>query len=238
MSPVKLISKNNLATTVYERIKNDIFDFRLLPGARFTETEVAGRVGVSRTPVREALYRLEREGYIQVSSRNGWGVKPFDFESFENLYDVRVILELAAVKKLCEMEGKPGLDELKQTWLVPHEKRMRDPQKVCELDERFHHELVTAAGNPELARIHHELAERIRIIRRLDFTQPERIDSTYDEHAEILRNVMRRKLDQSNLLLRSHIESSKASVRRITLHRLHTARAALAVQPARRMRPA
>ena len=71
---MRLVPKSNLATTVYDRIKNDIFDFRLMPGERFTETEVAERVGVSRTPVREALYKLEREGYIQVSSRNGWSV--------------------------------------------------------------------------------------------------------------------------------------------------------------------
>lgn len=235
---MKPAANTNLASAVYDRIKNDIFDFRLLPGARFTETEVAGRAGVSRTPVREALYRLEREGYIQVSSRNGWSVKPFDFESFENLYDVRVILELAAVRKLCETETKPGLEDLKETWLAPPVKRVRDPQRISVLDEKFHAGLVAAAGNPELARIHHEITERIRIIRRLDFTQPDRIDSTYDEHAQILRNVLRRRLDQSNLLLRSHIESSKASVRKITVHRLHTAHAALAVQPARRMRPA
>lgn len=236
MAPVKLIPKSNLAATVYDHIKNDIFDFRLLPGERFTETEVAGRVGVSRTPVREALYRLEREGYIQVFTRNGWSVKPFDFESFESLYDVRVILELAAVKKLCEMEDKPDFEELKEIWLAPPEKRIRGPQKVCELDERFHANLVAATGNPELARIHHEITERIRIIRRLDFTQADRIDFTYDEHAQILRNVMRRRLDQAQLLLRTHIESSKAVVRLITLHRLHTARAALASSGARRTR--
>ena len=225
---MKLVPKSNLAAAVYDRIKNDIFDFRLLPGERFTETVVAARVGVSRTPVREALYKLEREGYIQVSSRNGWSVKPFDFESFENLYDVRVILELAAVRKLCEIQSKPDLEELKKIWLAPSEKRIRDPQKVCGLDERFHEELIAAAGNPELARLHHGITERIRIIRRLDFTQPDRIDSTYDEHAQILRNVMRRRLDQVQLLLRTHIESSKAVVRLITFHRLHTARAALA----------
>ena len=233
MSAVKLVPKSNLAASVYEQIKGDIFDFRLLPGDRFTETEVASRAGVSRTPVREALYKLEREGYIQVSSRNGWSVKPFDFEAFESLYDVRVILELAAAQKLCEMEDKPDLDELKNVWLVPPEKRIRNPQKICELDEHFHTRLVTAAGNPELARIHHEITERIRIIRRLDFTQASRIDSTYDEHAQILRNVMRRRIEQVKLLLKTHIEGSKAVVRLITLHRLHSARTELAARRTR-----
>lgn len=224
MSQSKNISAKSLAIAVYESVKADIFDFYLLPGDRFTEGEIAERAGASRTPVREALYRLEREGYINVSSRNGWSVRPFDFASFENLYDVRVILELAAVRKLCEAEQDPDLTELKETWLAPPETRVRDAHAVCELDELFHQKLVSAAGNPELARIHGDISQRIRIIRRLDLTQPQRIDSTYDEHAQILSNVMRRRLDQSRLLLRAHIEASKAVVRQITLHRLHSAR--------------
>ena len=82
-----------------------------------------------------------------------------------------------------------------------------------------------ARGNPEVARCHGEVTERIRIIRRLDFTQPHRIDKTYDEHAQILRAVIRRRADEANRLLRSHIEASKAEVRKITLHRLYTSRA-------------
>src|SRR6185295_18374028 len=114
---MKLASRGNLAGIVCESVKRDIFDFRLLPGDRFTETEVAVRAGVSRTPVREALYKLEREGYIQVSSRNGWSVNPFDFESFESLYDVRVIMELAASQKVCEMADLPDFEELQSIWL-------------------------------------------------------------------------------------------------------------------------
>ena len=231
---MQLVPKSNLSATVYAQLKSDIFEFRLLPGDRFTETEVALRLGVSRTPVREALYKLERDGYIFVSARNGWNVKPFDFEAFENLYDVRIILELAAVKKLCEMEAKSQLDALKETWLAPSERRERDPQKICDLDEQFHAGLVAAAGNPETARIHQEITGRIRIIRRLDFTQPDRIDSTYDEHAQILRNIMRRKHDPAGMMLKAHIESSKAVVRQITLHRLHTARQSAPQNPARK----
>ena len=66
--------RDNLSTAVYDRIKAEIFDFRLLPGDRFTESEVARRVGVSRTPVREALFRLEREGYITVSPRSAMAI--------------------------------------------------------------------------------------------------------------------------------------------------------------------
>ena len=214
----------NLAVRVFERVKQEIFDFVLLPGDRFTEAEIAARMQVSRTPVREALYLLEREGYLEVMFRSGWRVRPFDFQQFEDMYDVRVILELAAVKRLCEMEQRDSLEELKAAWLAPKNERLTDGRGVAALDEQFHAALVAATGNIEMARIHHDLTERIRIIRRLDFTQDARIEATYNEHARILRAVLQRKADEAQLLLKSHIEASKAEVRKITLHMLHTAR--------------
>ena len=215
----------NLAARVFERVKQEIFDFVLLPGDRFTEAEIAARMEVSRTPVREALYLLEREGYLEVMFRSGWRVRPFDFQQFEDLYDVRIILELAAVKRLCEMEQRASLEELKEAWLVPKNERLTDGRGIATLDEQFHDALVAATGNKEMARIHHDITERIRIIRRLDFTQEARVDATYNEHARILRAILLRKADEAKLLLKSHVEASKAEVRKITLHMLHTARA-------------
>ncbi len=214
-----------LADAVYALIKEDLNDFRLAPGERFSENDIAARVGVSRTPVREALYRLGQEGYLQVESKSGWTVRPFDFDAFENLYDLRITLELAAVRKLCERVPMPDLDELRSVWLVPVEERLDDPARVSVLDERFHAVLVEAAGNPEMARVHNEVTERIRVIRRLDFMYPERIRATYAEHAQILRAVLRRKPDQALLLLRAHIEASQAEVRKISLHKLFEVRA-------------
>ena len=62
----------NLAERIYGRLKEEIFNFHLLPGDRFSENEVAERMAASRTPVREALYRLQREGYVDVLYRSGW----------------------------------------------------------------------------------------------------------------------------------------------------------------------
>ena len=69
---------------------------------------------------------------------------------------------------------------------------------------------MLAAGNPEMARVHWDVTERIRIVRHLDFTRADRIEATYVEHAKILRAVMQRKLDQAQLLLKSHVEQSKS----------------------------
>jgi DNA-binding GntR family transcriptional regulator len=216
--------KGSLADSVYVRIKNDVIDFRMMPGQRFSENEVALRLKVSRTPIRQALYKLEQEGYIKVASKSGWSVRAFDFDYFENLYDLRVILELAAVRKVCEMDPMPPLAELRQFWLVPQDERVNDGRTVALQDEHFHESIVEAAANAEMARVHRDVTERIRIIRRLDFTQGERIKTTYAEHAQILRCILRRKTDQAILLLRSHIETSKAEVRKITLHKLHSMR--------------
>lgn len=217
----------NLAERIYGQLKDDIFEFRLLPGDRFSEGEVAERMAASRTPVRQALYRLEREGYLEVYFRSGWQVKPFDFAHFEELYDVRIVLEQAAVKRLCDREAgeTPALlDELKRIWMVEPEQRLADGREVSRLDERFHCQLVEATGNREMARLHGEVSEKIRIIRRLDFTQTPRVQATYDEHAWILGAILSRRCEEAQLLLKAHIEVSKAEVRKITLHMLHSAR--------------
>jgi DNA-binding GntR family transcriptional regulator len=90
------------ATDVYTQLERDIAEFRLLPGDRFTEAEISGRLGVSRTPVRQALFKLQQEGYVEVLFRNGWRVLPFDFNQFEDLYDLRMVLETTAAHRLCE----------------------------------------------------------------------------------------------------------------------------------------
>jgi DNA-binding GntR family transcriptional regulator len=217
-----------LAEQVYATLKAEIHDFQLVAGDRFSEAELGTRLGVSRTPVREALFRLRNEGFLDVEPKLGWFVKSIDFGRLEQLYDLRIVLELASVLRLCtRTEDPPELDALKDIWLVPVPERLTDARQVGANDEQFHATLVRATGNAEMARVHWDVTERIRIIRRLDFTRPDRIEATYTEHAKILRAVIQRKADQSQLLLKSHIDQSKAEVRKITLHTLHEARARL-----------
>lgn len=217
------------ADQVYAQLKRDVAEFKLVPGDRFSENELCERLGVSRTPVRQALFRLQQEGYVEVLFRSGWRVLPFDFVQFEQLYDLRMVLETTAAHRLCtdgELVDQTLLDQLAAIWLVPAAERSADRVQVGEWDEAFHCALVAAAGNAEVARVHRDVTERIRIIRRLDFTKPARIDATYDEHAKILRAVQRKRADQAAMLLRAHIETSQAEVRKITLHQVHLARQA------------
>jgi DNA-binding GntR family transcriptional regulator len=217
--------RSNLAAQVYARLKAELHDFKLVPGDRFSEAELGARLGVSRTPVREALFRLRNEGFLDLESKAGWFVRPIDFGRLEQLYDLRILLETACVARLCaRTEAVPALDGLKAFWLVPVAERKDDAREVGAHDEQFHTTLVRAAGNDEIARVHWDVTERIRIIRHLDFTRADRIDATYVEHAKILRAVIQRKADQAQLLLRTHVEQSKAEVRKITLATLHSLR--------------
>lgn len=216
---------NPLAEQVYNRLKEDIFNFRLLPGDNFTETEMALSYGVSRTPLRDALFRMQREGYLDVGFRRGWKVRPIDFERLDNLYDLRIVLEMAALERLCQNpDPAPGLLALNAVWLVPEEERESEAVKVAELDESFHTNLVAAAGNEEMTRIHTEVTEKIRIVRRLDFLKKNRVLATYEEHGKILKLIAKRKATEAQILLRAHITQSKLEVRKITIWMLAEAR--------------
>ncbi len=108
-----------LAEQVYARIKAELHDFLWVPGDRFTETDIGNRLGVSRTPVREALFRLRNEGFLDVESKAGWFVKPIDFERLDQLYDLRIVLETASLDRLAQRADEPAeLEALKAVWLV------------------------------------------------------------------------------------------------------------------------
>lgn len=220
-------ARHSRADQVYDQIKRDIAEFSLVPGDRFTENELCERLEVSRTPVRQALVRLQQEGYVEVLFRSGWRVLPFDFDKFEQLYDLRMVLETTAAQRLCadgDQVDRNLLEQLVRIWLVPAAERCRDGVMVGRWDEAFHCALVAAAGNAEMARVHKDVTDRIRIIRRLDFTKQARIDATYDEHAKILKAIRAKRADQAMMLLRAHITTSQAEVRKITLHEVHLAR--------------
>ncbi|WP_341705995.1 GntR family transcriptional regulator [Halopseudomonas sp.] len=220
--------RENLAERIHAQLKEDILSFRLLPGDRFSEGEIAERMQASRTPVRQALYQLEREGYLEVRFRSGWQVRGFDFTQFEELYELRIVLEMEAVRRLCSTTisaaASSTLAELQSIWAVPYEQRVSDGSEVFMLDERFHCQLVEAAGNREMARLHADICERIRLIRKLDFERAERLEKTYEEHALILQQISEGKLDEAQRLLLEHIEASKSEVRKVTLHMLQQAR--------------
>jgi DNA-binding GntR family transcriptional regulator len=174
--------------------------------------------------LRQALQKLESQGFLQVLPKMGWFVAPIDFDVMDELYDLRILLECHAVQLLCDMSMRPQLNALTDVWLVPTERRLVDGTVVGKLDEAFHTSLVVAANNREMLRVHQDITERIRLIRRLDFTVADRVSATYDEHAIILKAILMNRTQEAQRLVRAHIEHSKIEVRKITLDALHEAK--------------
>lgn len=215
----------SLADRAYVAIKQRIFDFELMPGDRVSESDLARQIAVSRTPLRQALQRLQHEGFVTAVPKVGWVIPQLDFDKFDELYDFRVLIECFAVRSLCDdTTERPALSALSRIWQVPVRERLKEPLEVGVLDEAFHLSLVSATGNREMLRTYREITERMRIIRRLDFFKPERMTATYDEHAKIISAIIKRRAEEAQRLLRAHIEHSKIEVRKITFDMLFQAR--------------
>ena len=186
----------SLGEGVYLQLKQDIFDFRLLPGDHFTEGEIATRLKVSRTPVREALFRLEKEGYLQVHYRSGWSVRDAGLQA------VRQPVRPAHHSGDCR--GQPALRPRRTSATRPPQGHLAGSGRRAHHGSRRSgavgrrlsiHPWSKRPGNPEVLRCHREVTERIRILRRLDFTEAGRITATYQEHGQILRTILRRRAD-------------------------------------------
>jgi DNA-binding GntR family transcriptional regulator len=148
------------------------------------------------------------QGYV----RGGWEVVPIDFKRFDDLYEMRKLIETFAIRKLLSQAAPLSdvvlhmLDELEPVWNVPLQRRLREGRQVAALDEAFHHALVVAAGNEELTSAMQRVTDRIRVVRRLDFVYGDCVDDTYDEHVAILRAIRSGEAEQSASLIALHIE--------------------------------
>ena len=212
-------SSDNLSELVYQQIKNDIFDFKLMPGERFTESEIALSYQVSRTPARQALYRLQQEGYVEVAFRSGWTVRPLNLQYYDELYELRIMIEQYAIRKLCSSTSQPSkeMKHLHKIWMVAPKQYLSSLKAMAKIDEDFHCALVRAIGNQEMIKIHQEVSEKIRIIRRLDFSKMDRIEATYAEHQAILNYIAQQQTELAVEKISAHIQQSRDEVKKITL---------------------
>ena len=220
------------AASLLAQLRRWLAEGRYAAGTRLAEEAVAQDLGVSRTPVRLAFRTLAQEGLLESAGKRGFLVRSFTAADVRCAVEVRGVLEGLAARRLAERGATAQERGVLQQCLTDGDALLsRGPLAAADvacwsaLNARFHATLVRATGNQEMARVHWDVTERIRVIRRLDFTRADRIDATYAEHGKILRSIIQRKVDQATLLLRSHIEQSKTEVRKITLATLHEVKA-------------
>ncbi|OAA25186.1 transcriptional regulator [Frankia sp. EI5c] len=223
----------NLREQVYvalrQRLMSGEFSFR----DRLGEERVAGLLGVSRTPVREALTRLAGDGLVEKRPDGGYYPAEPDLAGLRDLYEIRVTLELRGLQRALESDGTHDpalLEPLRDEWLaLRRDPPPPDPAFVA-LDENFHITLSRAAGNSELANMLAAVNARIRAVRMYDFLTADRITLTISQHLDIVEKVLGGEVEAGVLALRGHVGESmeiveKRAARAITQMVLNRGRA-------------
>jgi DNA-binding GntR family transcriptional regulator len=178
---------------------------------RLGEERLAAELGVSRTPVREALIRLASDGLLVRQDSGYYPVLP-DLTELRDLYELRVTIELRGLARAMESDAvthDPSvLEALRDAWrAMAADPPPPDPQFVL-LDEDFHVTLSRAAGNPALAAALETVNARIRLVRMYDFLTEDRIASTIAEHVEIVELTMAGRLAEAHTALHRHVGDS------------------------------
>lgn len=200
----------------YEELKRQLLagDFAL--NGRLGEERLAVSLGVSRTPIREALLRLHAEGLVRRGADGGYEPIAPDVRSIRNLYEVRAGLELQALRRperFGTSHDRAMVEELRDDWRSFREETVEeaDPSFVL-LDETFHVTLAEASGNPVVADLLRQVNERIRIVRSQDFMAVSRIYQTIDEHIAIADAVLAGDIDSACARFVAHLDRSVSVV--------------------------
>lgn len=202
-APVKVVSES-MVERIHRDLRNMAITFRFLPGERLNEAVLARELGVSRTPLREALSRLSSEGFLTFSPNQGFFRKPLDVKEIYDLYEFRLQIETTAVRLVVERATDEQLLELERFVKKSAE---NDPSRtlneVISLDEEFHERLIFLTGNLEMRSSLRNVNERIRYVRWVDMDGQR--PTTQIQHKEIVRRLRERNVDDAVRLIREHI---------------------------------
>lgn len=212
---------------IYVTLRQMILESELAPGARVTESELAAKFRVSRTPIREALHRLEVEGLLEIRPKQGCFIRSIDMEKISDYYNVRVALEAMAIEQACVNMPDEELKKLADIWNPAKRPRHGDAiDDVKAAEESFHITLAEHSGNPVLADYLRDVNDHIRVVRRLAFMDEKTVAETYRDHYEICRLLLKRDARGARAAMIEHITKSQDKARNVTLSQFqqHAAR--------------
>ncbi|MGN6798297.1 MAG: GntR family transcriptional regulator [Gaiellaceae bacterium] len=206
----------SFADRAYYAIRELIVTLELPPGSVVREPELTERLGIGRTPVREALRRLAQERLVEVFPRRGMFVTKVDVRDLARLCEVRLALEPEAARLAAERATQADLAELREVLAELDGGRKRDPRALIDLDERIHRAIYHASHNPYLAETLEEyFAHALRIwmvaLERTD------IGAAVGGHHAVLEAVVRGDGARAARLMREHVESFEETVRDVLL---------------------
>lgn len=211
-----------LAERVYVALRDDLATGALQPTERLRAERLAQRYGVSRTPVREALARLQADGLVQ---RHTDGLYPYRLRlaELDELYELRNVLEARGFQRIDATDSvqphSPAAHDLPAVraeldrWLEYRDTPPEPGPELVAADERFHTELLRAAGNSALADALTAVYMRVRPVRTMDVPNAERVATMTADHITIAEQVLAGEQELALHTLTTHIDSSRAHVR-------------------------
>lgn len=209
-------SQASRADQVQQQILQSIRNGHFQPGDRIRETEVAKSFGVSRTPVREALRRLESDGLLNFESWRGVVVSKLDRQQVSELYAMREVLEGTAARMAAQHIDAADI-ELLRVLLEQAEVSSDDPARLAQLNRKLHQTIYAAAHNQYLLQTLGQLENALALLRGTTYAVPGRAQSAAAEHREIVEAICERNADAAELAARAHIGAAQRARLRLLL---------------------
>jgi DNA-binding GntR family transcriptional regulator len=204
----ELSERRTMTDVVYEQLRTAIVELRIPPGEPLREADIAQGLSVSKTPVREALGRLEQDGLVELNSFRSAVVTGYTARDLQEIYELREIIEVAAARSAAESMSDEGLADLGR--IASECARLKaeggGPELVrliSELDTVLYGEV----RNRRLRAILENLAAHLARIGRLTTEIPGRIEASVHEHAQIYEAIKRRDPENAERFMRQHIRS-------------------------------
>ncbi len=183
-----------------------VMTYQFRPDERLNEVDLAERLGVSRTPLREVLNRLVAEGLLQFVPNYGFSCRPLDMKTIFSLYEVRCGIEMISVKLAAERASDRDIADLTKFWEKARKKLSQcTSEELVQFDQSFHERIAELSGNEELLLILKNINNRLYYVRYTFMGKNSRRNATGDEHKAILEALTKRDGDTCSQLMQAHI---------------------------------
>ncbi|MCH5341284.1 MAG: GntR family transcriptional regulator [Acetatifactor sp.] len=215
-----------LRDVVFNTLRQAILVGELKPGERLMEIHLADRLGVSRTPIREAIHKLEREGLVTIIPRRGAEVSQITEKSMNDVLEVRRALDALCVELACDRITEEGLKNLK-TACDNFEQCVRtgDSKKIAQADVALHDIIVQATGNQRLIQLINNLSEQMYRYRFEYIKDSSQHKTLVEEHRIIYQSIVQKDKKTAADAARTHIDNQeKAIIRQIRLDKANGAK--------------
>ncbi len=211
----KLKQPVNLAEQVYQELRKEIIEGKIEKGRQLTELSLSKAMGVSRTPVREAMKQLEAEGLIELRPNRGAVVLGIETRDFRDIYEIRSLLEGRAAEKAALNADEDRVNQLMEiTDLTEFYIERGDYERVTVMDDRFHALIYEMTNSRILQKILTDLHAYAESIRERSIKEPGRAVETLKEHRAILEAISEKDEKKAGMLMSCHIQNAAANIQK------------------------